>query len=208
MNIVRPICAPILLTFAVSVLVGCQGIQGVRYHGADLEKVVGEDGALMANGGFDVGMPRGAEQADDGSVPAPHPRFHPVPTRPVFEAEGIVAASAVQELPPSQAEVENNAEPQSVLRTRPNSNVVVASGDVTSLPSELLVEEANGEAGEFPEVASEQTTSRRKVADVEQQPKTASVASAAVNDEPPAFTPVEVETPSTNDMWRPRVAAP
>ena len=208
MNIVRQICAPVLLSVAYSLLIGCQGIQGVRYHGADLEKVDSGEGTLMANGGFDVGMLHGAEQADDGSVPAPHPRFHPLPTRPVFEPEGIVAASAVEELPPSSTDAENNAEPQSVLRTQTDSNAAVASADVTALPSELLAEKSNVDAAEPTEKASAETTSRRKVEEAEQQPKTATVASTTVDDDPPAFTPVEVETPSTNDLWRPRVAAP
>ena len=196
--------------------VGCQGLQGVRYHDAEMIKAVGEDGIPAGDAGFALGM---AEADASGATGAPHPRFHPVPTRPVFEPEGVVGTAA--------APMPVESEPITPTTAKREANIHEAPSVLTALAEKAtpLPADAEGEDDtqviESNEESVATTSSRRQAEDdpageqVESSTKP-SVHQAmstedekevvtATHDEPPAFTPVKTKAPSSNDMWRPRV---
>ena len=200
--------------------IGCQGLQGVRYHDADMIKAVGEDGMPVADAGFALGM---AEADASGATGAPHPRFHPVPTRPVFEPEGVVATAAApmpvesEPITPAithtpAARETNISDAPSVLTSLAEKATPLPAGtkgeddkqetesndeSVAGSSSRRQVEDdpANEEVGSSTKPSVEQATSREDDKEV----------ITATHDEPPAFTPVKTKAPSSNDMWRPRV---
>ena len=204
MNIARRNCTYVLFSVALAVLAsGCQGLQGVRYHEGDLAKLAGEGVAAGGEAGFEIGIGESGEVVGDGGAPAPHPRFHPLPTRPVFEPDGVAAVPAddieEQPLPPTNA-VEQVT--RSVLNSSDKPRVEQASATPTTLLAQMLpadgsVVEQGAKSGQTGE------SSRRKV---ESKPAPAPVLQA--DDEPPAFEPVKATAPSANDGWHPRVAAP
>ena len=202
MNIAHPTSTYILFSLAVGILLsGCHGMQGVRYHDGDLDKLAGDDAAAMHDAGFELGM---GQAAGDGSVPAPHPRFHPLPTRPVFEPDGLaVAAVPASELSePAAAPVNETAETRSVLAAPEKPKVELASATSKSLLQEMLPAQ-NPSVEKSRAYDNDTESSRRKT-----ESDAVSKAAAEIDDAPPAFAPAETTAPSLNDGWHPRVASP
>ena len=202
MNTAYRFCICTVSVVAFGLLTGCQGLQGIRYH-EEFGKLSGEDGMIAHDAGFEVGM---GDALGDGSSPAPHPRFHPLPTRPVFEPQGVAAigtgARDAEPVEAPPATTEQTA--SSVLTAEQDSPVKLASASETLL-SQMLP--GKDDSSETPEEAKKvDGSSRRQTQEPAEDAPPAPV--AKIETDVPAFQPVKTSAPTVNDGWRPRVASP
>lgn len=212
---IRPfLCVFFALAF-VSIQLGCTGLQGVRFHDGPLQ---GDEHCescdIPGSLGNDAGdaSPLG-EVAANPAIVAPHSRFHPVPTRPVFESRqgapapvpsaGVISdgasvedASATDD-PPAGADDATAAAPTSRDAREAHSVLIDSSPQAVRLAHAEI--EGTTEDSSTDESSNEEASSRRK-------PQVSITTSAdEETDAPPTFKPAATAEPSTNDMWRPRV---
>ncbi len=181
----------LLILSAVFALVqcGCQGLQGVRYHDND----VCESCDVADVGYAEDGLPQMlAEPMAEPSVLPPHSRFHPVPTRPVFEPQQATL------LAPARADVNalqlgGNAgaaeQARSTVDDSPRSSVRLASANTGQSVLSPRAEE---------DEAAAHSSRRKPTVMVE-----ADVEELGIIDAPP--TPADSPPTNSTDMWRPRV---
>ncbi len=221
---IRTLLAVGLLALAVGS--GCVGISGERYYdetgkkSRGLNEIVDCPTCPSGHGPHDAIVHAAPGGARNGGVIAPHAKFHPVPTRPVFAPKVMPASATVEALPqhPHALAIAAAPKPAQPIAASIDSDEAPAPPMMASAakPSSRSVLKASE-----PQRLSEDTMASVLVASKATEPtlidKTDAAPSPTPADEPEVTntpTPVKkiaTQSPpaavrTTGDGWRPRVA--
>lgn len=179
---------------------GCAGMSGQRFYeqptgstGHELSDIVDCPTCPTGRGGRDAIVHAAPTAAHDDGVTAPHAKFHPVPTRPVFAPKVALASATVEAVP---------AEPI----TTP-ALAVIHDDEAPTPPRLAAVEKQTSTRSVLkknqPKLLAEDTMTSVLVARKSARPATIEHTAATPV---PAPAGISTATPSTSDGWRPRVA--
>ena len=175
---------------------GCQGLKGVRYHDGDICESC--DATDIAYAEDSIGRAMSEPIVAPAALP-PHSRFHPLPTRPVFEPQ---QASHVTPARHAAAVLQSDGDAAAADLAPPITAFGPESASDNSARSPARQDSAESLLSPIADEAAETPSSRRKPAVSLESPGE----DGEFEDAPPSPTPAESPTAHSNNLWRPRVA--